>query len=84
MLAGIHDQFSGFFLIHASQLDQLIDRQVGQVVARANSLARQRLAQAFARDFDQIGAGRHERFVVAWDKFNARAAEKAARAVEKV
>src|SRR5690242_21281461 len=25
---------------------------------------------------DQIGAGRHERFVVAWDKFNARTAEK--------
>jgi fluoroacetyl-CoA thioesterase len=33
---------------------------------------------------DQIGAGRHERFVVAWDKFNARTAEKAAKAVEKV
>jgi len=26
---------------------------------------------------DQIGGGRHERFVVEWDKFNARAAEKA-------
>jgi len=33
---------------------------------------------------DQIGAGRHERFVVAWDNFNARTAEKAAKAVEKV
>jgi fluoroacetyl-CoA thioesterase len=29
---------------------------------------------------DQIGAGRHERFVVDWDKFNARAADKAAKA----
>ena len=26
---------------------------------------------------DMIGEGRHERFVVAWDKFNARVAEKA-------
>jgi fluoroacetyl-CoA thioesterase len=33
---------------------------------------------------DQIGAGRHERFVVAWDKFNAGTAEKAAKAAEKV
>jgi fluoroacetyl-CoA thioesterase len=33
---------------------------------------------------DQIGAGRHERFVVAWDTFNTRTAEKAAKAVEKV
>ena len=33
---------------------------------------------------DQIGAGRHERFVVAWDKFNGRVAEKAAKAVENV
>jgi fluoroacetyl-CoA thioesterase len=29
---------------------------------------------------DQIGAGRHERFVVDWDKFNARTADKAAKA----
>ena len=29
---------------------------------------------------DQIGAGRHERFVVEWDKFDARTAEKAAKA----
>ena len=28
---------------------------------------------------DQIGEGRHERFVVDWDKFNARVAEKAAK-----
>jgi fluoroacetyl-CoA thioesterase len=28
---------------------------------------------------DQIGAGRHERFVVDWDKFNARTADKAKR-----
>jgi fluoroacetyl-CoA thioesterase len=28
---------------------------------------------------DLIGEGRHERFVVAWDKFNARLAEKAGR-----
>jgi fluoroacetyl-CoA thioesterase len=26
---------------------------------------------------DQIGAGRHERFVVAWDRFNAKVADKA-------
>ena len=26
---------------------------------------------------DPIGEGRHQRFVVAWDKFNARVAEKA-------
>jgi fluoroacetyl-CoA thioesterase len=26
---------------------------------------------------DQIGEGRHERAVVAWEKFNARVAEKA-------
>jgi fluoroacetyl-CoA thioesterase len=30
--------------------------------------------------FDLIGAGRHERFVVAWDKFRARVADKAAKA----
>ena len=29
---------------------------------------------------DLIGEGRHERFVVTWDKFNARVAEKAAKA----
>jgi fluoroacetyl-CoA thioesterase len=29
---------------------------------------------------DLIGEGRHERFVVAWDKFNARVADKAAKA----
>ena len=33
---------------------------------------------------DQIGVGRHERFVVEWDKFNARVADKAAKAVERV
>jgi fluoroacetyl-CoA thioesterase len=33
---------------------------------------------------DQIGAGRHERFVVEWAKFNARVAEKAAKAAENV
>jgi fluoroacetyl-CoA thioesterase len=31
---------------------------------------------------DLIGEGRHERFVVAWDKFNARLAEKAAKLVQ--
>ena len=29
---------------------------------------------------DPIGDGRHERFIVAWDKFNARVADKAAKA----
>jgi fluoroacetyl-CoA thioesterase len=29
---------------------------------------------------DQIGAGRHERYVVAWDQFNARTEAKAAKA----
>ena len=32
---------------------------------------------------DLIGEGRHERFVVAWDKFNARVAAKAANVREK-
>jgi len=32
---------------------------------------------------DLIGEGRHERFVVAWDKFNARVADKAAKVREK-
>jgi len=31
---------------------------------------------------DPIGEGRHERFVVAWDKFNARVAAKAKKAAE--
>jgi fluoroacetyl-CoA thioesterase len=31
---------------------------------------------------DLIGEGRHERFVVAWDKFNARVAAKAKKAAE--
>jgi fluoroacetyl-CoA thioesterase len=31
---------------------------------------------------DLIGEGRHERFVVMWDKFNARLAAKAAKAIE--
>jgi len=31
---------------------------------------------------DLIGEGRHERFVVHWDKFNARVAEKAAKLAE--
>jgi fluoroacetyl-CoA thioesterase len=30
---------------------------------------------------DRIGGGRHERFVVKWDKFNARVADKARRAL---
>lgn len=30
---------------------------------------------------DRIGGGRHERFVVKWDKFNARVADKAKRAL---
>ncbi len=33
---------------------------------------------------DQIGAGRHERVVVEWDKFKARTAQKAAKAAERV
>ena len=33
---------------------------------------------------DLIGEGRHERFVVSWDKFNARLAAKAAKAAELV
>jgi fluoroacetyl-CoA thioesterase len=33
---------------------------------------------------DQIGAGRHERFVVAWDRFNASVAAKAAKVAERV
>ena len=33
---------------------------------------------------DQIGKGRHERFVVAWDKFNTSIAAKAAKAAERV
>jgi fluoroacetyl-CoA thioesterase len=33
---------------------------------------------------DLIGEGRHERFVVMWDKFNARLAAKAAKAAELV
>jgi fluoroacetyl-CoA thioesterase len=32
---------------------------------------------------DLIGEGRHERFVVAWDKFNARVAAKAAKVLER-
>jgi fluoroacetyl-CoA thioesterase len=31
---------------------------------------------------DLIGEGRHDRFVVSWDKFNARVAAKAAKAKE--
>jgi fluoroacetyl-CoA thioesterase len=33
---------------------------------------------------DQIGAGRHERFVVPWDRFNASVAAKAAKVAERV
>ena len=33
---------------------------------------------------DQIGAGRHERFVVAWDQFDARLAAKSAKLAERV
>ncbi len=33
---------------------------------------------------DQIGKGRHERFVVPWDKFNANVAAKAAKVAERV
>jgi fluoroacetyl-CoA thioesterase len=35
-------------------------------------------------DVDLIGQGRHERFVVVWDRFNARVAEKAAAALAQV
>ena len=31
---------------------------------------------------DQIGEGRHERFVVAWDRFNAKVADKANKAAK--
>jgi fluoroacetyl-CoA thioesterase len=35
-------------------------------------------------DIDLIGEGRHDRFVVMWDKFNARLAAKAAKVAELV
>jgi fluoroacetyl-CoA thioesterase len=52
-----------------------VDVECAQVVGKRISF------KVTAHDgVDQIGAGRHERFVVDWEKFNARAAEKAAKA----
>src|ERR1700690_2635148 len=54
VFAGIHDQFGGSLLVDAAHFDQLIDGQIGQIVARFNPLASQNLAQRFARQFQQI------------------------------
>src|SRR5450631_1279055 len=54
VFAGVHDQFGGFLLVDTAHFDQLIDGQIGQVLARFDPLASQGLAQRLARQFHQI------------------------------
>jgi fluoroacetyl-CoA thioesterase len=48
---------------------QIVDRRIAFTVTAHDGI-------------DLIGEGRHERFVVDWDKFNARVADKAAKLVQ--
>ena len=54
-----------------AEVDRIVGNRVGFKVKAHDGL-------------DLIGEGRHERFVVDWDKFNARLATKAAKAAELV
>src|SRR5260370_24625072 len=57
VFAGIHDQFGGLLLVDAAHFHQLVDGEIGQILARLHALARESLAQCLPRQFEQI-AGR--------------------------
>ena len=52
----------------------------GRLSESGRTAARELGARRRDDGIDMIGGGEHERFVVNWDKFNARVAEKAKRA----
>jgi fluoroacetyl-CoA thioesterase len=72
--------------VDVSHLAATLPGQTVTVDVECTEVAGQRLAfKVKAHDgIDLIGQGRHERFVVMWDKFNARLAAKAAKAKELV
>ena len=54
MLAGIHDQLGGLLLVDAAHFHQLVDGEIGQILARLHALARESLAQRVPRQFEEI------------------------------
>ncbi|HEY1746006.1 MAG TPA: thioesterase family protein [Xanthobacteraceae bacterium] len=86
LLAAHLDAGEGSVGVHVdvSHLAATLPGMTVTVDAECVEIVNQRVAFSVkAHDgMDLIGEGRHERFVVAWDKFNARVAAKAAKARE--
>ena len=87
LLAPHLDAGEGSLGVHVdvSHLAATLPGQTVTVDVECNSVTGQRITFGVkAHDgIDLIGEGRHERFVVAWDKFNARLAAKAAKVAER-
>jgi fluoroacetyl-CoA thioesterase len=88
LLAAHLDPGEGSLGVHVdvSHLAATLPGQTVTVDAEVTQLAGNRVGfKVTAHDgIDLIGEGRHERFVVMWDKFNARLAAKAAKVAELV
>ena len=88
LLAPHLDPDEGSLGVHVdvSHLAATLPGQTVTVDVECAEVAGQRVAfKVKAHDgIDLIGQGRHERFVVMWDKFNARLAAKAAKVTELV
>ena len=87
LLAPHLDPGEGSLGVHVdvSHLAATLPGQTVTVDVECKSITGQRVSFAVkAHDgMDLIGEGRHDRFVVAWDKFNARLAAKAAKVAGK-
>ncbi len=70
--------------VDVSHLAATLPGQTVTVDVECAAIAGQRVSfKVKAHDgIDLIGEGRHDRFVVAWDKFNGRLAEKAAKVLQ--
>src|SRR5712672_2367931 len=55
VFAGIHDQLGGLLLVEAAHFHQLVDGEIGQILARLHALARENLAQRLPRQLEEIG-----------------------------
>ena len=86
LLAPHLDPGEGSLGVHVdvSHLAATLPGQIVTVDVECTAITGQRVTfHVKAHDgIDLIGEGRHERFVVMWDKFNARLAAKAAQAVK--
>jgi fluoroacetyl-CoA thioesterase len=86
LLAPYLDQGEGSLGVHVdvSHLAATLPGQTVTVDVECVQVVGQRISfNVKAHDgIDLIGEGRHDRFVVSWDKFNARVAVKAAKATE--